>query len=134
MAAAIFCTLEKHLFDETTPRAEVATSFALQLPSSTSLSQVLITRAARMHTKENERQQTQPVLAQRFKRQKLLRLKHPLHRARHHTKTHKHRKYPANLNQITLNLGPYHQKTHCPQAVWIPFLTSHLNNLCSVSQ
>ena len=29
LAAAIFCTLEKHLFDETTPRAEVATSFCI---------------------------------------------------------------------------------------------------------
>ena len=27
LAAAVFCTLEKHLFDETTPRAEVATHF-----------------------------------------------------------------------------------------------------------
>ena len=27
LAAAVFCTLEKHFFDETTPRAEVATSF-----------------------------------------------------------------------------------------------------------
>ena len=27
LAAAIFCTLEKHLFDETTPRADVANSF-----------------------------------------------------------------------------------------------------------
>ena len=29
LAAAMFCTLEKHLFDETTPRAEVATSFCI---------------------------------------------------------------------------------------------------------
>ena len=29
LAAAIFCTLEKHLFDETTPRAEVANSFGI---------------------------------------------------------------------------------------------------------
>ena len=29
LAAAIFCILEKHLFDETTPRAEVATSFCI---------------------------------------------------------------------------------------------------------
>ena len=29
LAAAVFCTLEKHLFDETTPRAEVATSFCI---------------------------------------------------------------------------------------------------------
>ena len=29
LAAAIFCTLEKHLFDETMPRAEVATSFCI---------------------------------------------------------------------------------------------------------
>ena len=29
LAAAIFCTLEKHLFDETTPRAEVATHFCI---------------------------------------------------------------------------------------------------------
>ena len=29
LAAAIFCTLEKHLFDETTPRAEVATDFCI---------------------------------------------------------------------------------------------------------
>ena len=29
LAAAIFCTLEKHLFDDTTPRAEVATSFCI---------------------------------------------------------------------------------------------------------
>ena len=29
LATAVFCTLEKHLFDETTPRAEVATSFCI---------------------------------------------------------------------------------------------------------
>ena len=29
LAAAVFCTLEKHLFDETTPRAEVANSFGI---------------------------------------------------------------------------------------------------------
>ena len=29
LAAAVFCTLEKHLFDETTPRAEVASSFCI---------------------------------------------------------------------------------------------------------
>ena len=29
LAAAVFCTLEKHLFDETTPGAEVATSFCI---------------------------------------------------------------------------------------------------------
>ena len=29
LAAAIFCTLEKHQFDETTPRAEVANSFGI---------------------------------------------------------------------------------------------------------
>ena len=29
LAAAIFCTLEKHLFDETTPRADVANSFSI---------------------------------------------------------------------------------------------------------
>ena len=29
LAAAVFCTLEKHLFDETTPRAEVATHFCI---------------------------------------------------------------------------------------------------------
>ena len=29
LAAAVFCTLEKHLFDETTPRAEVANSFCI---------------------------------------------------------------------------------------------------------
>ena len=29
LATAIFCTLEKHLFDETTPRAEVATNFCI---------------------------------------------------------------------------------------------------------
>ena len=29
LATAIFCILEKHLFDETTPRAEVATSFCI---------------------------------------------------------------------------------------------------------
>ena len=29
LAAAIFCTLEKHLFDDTPPRAEVATSFCI---------------------------------------------------------------------------------------------------------
>ena len=29
LTAAVFCTLEKHLFDETTPRAEVATSFCI---------------------------------------------------------------------------------------------------------
>ena len=29
LAAAIFCILEKHLFDEKTPRAEVATSFCI---------------------------------------------------------------------------------------------------------
>ena len=29
LAAAVFCTLEKHLFDETTPRAEVATNFCI---------------------------------------------------------------------------------------------------------
>ena len=29
LAAAVFCTLEKHLFDETIPRAEVATSFCI---------------------------------------------------------------------------------------------------------
>ena len=29
LAAVIFCTLEKHLFDETTPRAEVASSFCI---------------------------------------------------------------------------------------------------------
>ena len=29
LATAIFCTLEKHLFDETTPRVEVATSFCI---------------------------------------------------------------------------------------------------------
>ena len=29
LAAAIFCILAKHLFDETTPRAEVATSFCI---------------------------------------------------------------------------------------------------------
>ena len=29
LAAAIFCILEKHLFDETTSRAEVATSFCI---------------------------------------------------------------------------------------------------------
>ena len=28
-AAAVFCTLEKHLFDEMTPRAEVATNFCI---------------------------------------------------------------------------------------------------------
>ena len=29
LAAAVFCTLEKHFFDETTPRAEVANSFCI---------------------------------------------------------------------------------------------------------
>ena len=29
LAAAVFCTLEKHLFDKTTPRAEVANSFGI---------------------------------------------------------------------------------------------------------
>ena len=29
LAAAVFCTLEKHLFDETTPRAEVASKFCV---------------------------------------------------------------------------------------------------------
>ena len=29
LAAAVFCTLEKHLFDESTPRAEVANSFGI---------------------------------------------------------------------------------------------------------
>ena len=29
LATAVFCTLEKHLFDETTPRAEVASSFSI---------------------------------------------------------------------------------------------------------
>ena len=29
LATAVFCTLEKHLFDETTPRAEVATRFCI---------------------------------------------------------------------------------------------------------
>ena len=29
LAAAVYCTLEKHLFNETTPRAEVATSFCI---------------------------------------------------------------------------------------------------------
>ena len=29
LAAAVFCTLEKHLFDETTPREEVATHFCI---------------------------------------------------------------------------------------------------------
>ena len=29
LAVAVFCTLEKHLFNETTPRAEVATSFCI---------------------------------------------------------------------------------------------------------
>ena len=29
LAAVVFCTLEKHLFDETTPRAEVASSFCI---------------------------------------------------------------------------------------------------------
>ena len=29
LAAAIFCILEKHLFDETTSRVEVATSFCI---------------------------------------------------------------------------------------------------------
>ena len=29
LAAAIFCTLEKHLFDETTARADVANSFSI---------------------------------------------------------------------------------------------------------
>ena len=29
LAAAIFCSLEKHLFDKTTPRAEVANSFGI---------------------------------------------------------------------------------------------------------
>ena len=29
LAAVIFCTLEKHLFNETTPRAEVANSFCI---------------------------------------------------------------------------------------------------------
>ena len=29
LAAAVFCTLEKHLFDETTLRAEVASSFSI---------------------------------------------------------------------------------------------------------
>ena len=29
LAAAVFCTLEKHLFDKTTPRAEVASSFCI---------------------------------------------------------------------------------------------------------
>ena len=29
LAAAVFCTLEKHLFDEMTPRAEVASSFCI---------------------------------------------------------------------------------------------------------
>ena len=80
LAVAIFCTLEKHLFDETTPRAEVATSFALQLPSSINLSPVLITKAAHMHTRGNKRQQTQPALALKFKRQTLVHLQHPLHR------------------------------------------------------
>ena len=29
LAAAVFCTQEKHLFNETAPRAEVATSFCI---------------------------------------------------------------------------------------------------------
>ena len=29
LAAAVFCTLEKHLFDETTPRADVASNFCI---------------------------------------------------------------------------------------------------------
>ena len=29
LAAAVFCTLEKHLFDKTTPRAEVASKFCV---------------------------------------------------------------------------------------------------------
>ena len=29
LAAAVFCTLKKHLFDETTPRAEVASKFCV---------------------------------------------------------------------------------------------------------
>ena len=29
LATAAFCTLEKHLFDETTPRVEVATHFCI---------------------------------------------------------------------------------------------------------
>ena len=134
LAAAVFCTLENIYSMKQHPEQRLLPVFALQLPSSTSLSLVLITRAAHTHTKGNERQQTQPALAQKFKTQTLVHLQHPLHRARHHTKCHQHRKHPANLTQITLKQGRYHRKTPCLQPVRIPFPTSHLNNLCTVSQ
>ena len=61
LAAAIFCTLEKHFLMKQHPEQKLLPVFALQLPSSTSLSPVLITRAACMHTKGNVKQQPQQV-------------------------------------------------------------------------
>ena len=84
------------------PEQRLLPVFALQLPSSINLSPVLITRTARMHTRGNERKQTQPALALKFKRQTLVHLQHPLHRARLHTKRHENRKHPVNLTLMTL--------------------------------
>ena len=54
LAAAIFCTLEKHLFDETTPRADIANSFSI----TTAQLHKAITGVDPMYIKENGKPQT----------------------------------------------------------------------------
>ena len=124
LATAVFCTLEKHLFDETTPRAEVASSFVLQPPSYINLSPVLITRVAHTHTRRNARQRTQPALPVKLKKQPQVHL-------RYHKTRHEHRKHLANPTTMTQKQGQSHRKTPCLQPVQIPF-TTHLNNFRAV--
>ena len=114
LAAAVFCILEKHLFDEITPRTEVATHFGI---TTTQLHKSVtgIDYHSGPHVYKRKRQTTETVSA--------------------HAKIRKTESAPSVVPSTSAGTShekpqtkEYHRRTHYPKAVWIPFLTLRLNN------
>ena len=103
LAAAVFCTLEKHLFDETMPRAEVASLFCITAAQLHKAVTGEIIRVDRTHTKGKGKLLIQTALRQQnSKRQMPVHFQHLQHRVRHQAKKHQPRGQPKRQKQITL--------------------------------
>ena len=124
LAAAVFSTLEKHLFDETTARADIANTFHITSAQLHKASPVLIIEVDHTFIKEKEKPPPHLQLAERLQNLHLPHLQHPPRR-----KKHKKQMKSQKILDKTLQQKNYIRQTHCPPTVPILFRTYRLNNM-----